>query len=1233
MRMLVRNVKNTGWDTVESKTVYIRDPDNKRWIRLYPYNYYVRNSANTEWVLVDDVFNPAIDDPCAGVVSGSIVPAGCNAKPNNTTSGSGTGNGSGGPAWDEVSGYPPGYDLPDASLGGFGLVLNENVWPLGKQLKRPGARLFESYDPSGVASQTGLGIYANPNLERSSAFGRGAAVTETVYAVGLEYGFVEIVYASYAEEGISLDVYYRGLRVASTCGRVTGRGRVKFPFEAVENDERIMIRVRGAESTLWALQVLPQKLSSYDDYKNLELTWYSTYDTQIAPDLLTIEYLGTPAFPAPCHAAVWPIADRIQDNKYFEYYHYMGEDPGTAYLDYTSWDNADFVEVYHNGKRLATTLDARQGKGYLKFYYDPKDSGCFDLMVRVGSKDFAANSVNSVYYSLYCVDTRGAREYKHPCGAYEVVSAGHPTTEDCFDLGAGFASDVCGVLIDLEAGAFETKFEVFDENDALLDTTVTSGRGTLEFWLPPSATQRRRIYVRATSAIGSNWRYFVRCPIQKPVIQIPDYNAQHRCEEPSDAGGSFDWVRVAHSAHGVTSFEHPWEYGYEYAFLCSEPDDSVFNTNMFDKLLGWTASRRSTLYTKDNASLHMPWANRRVDGWFYVTVQLWLNTNYHVLWFSTDGVNPFGESDASLNTNWAFEVKEGGQFTVLTAADDNSRVTISHYDKASGTVGAEIRTISTSGGARQTKNVLTLAPGWYHVVANCYNKKGSGWSKNPGYIGVNILRAYGVSNIYTAFYPLFEELVQPWDVDDSCGLGDIRIAVSKDAQITLYKDRKTGKKYVWLGRSTFVDPAGSGAQYGPLLHSVYRRRVKLTSNVSPFSHSWEKVQLPKAYNLEQQIAPGYEYWAMVNNEVVFHTRMTHLLKHWSTSAKYAYDRTYCLTEKHCLYSIWASKDGYNVDRIGASTVLAIYEFEAPVTGDYTIQAWGNDDPMYGIYDGPYLTNTAFEYKSGTWDGYTKLWYWYARDDDNRNLSSIHLVAGKKYVARLACRNDNGGSSYVGMRICLPAVQVPAGYGDTELGSLSAHHLIVPDPQSQFALPSSPSGEAFATTGDNGDKSVHVGLTYGRPSSIIALDGSGGVEWPGLVALYRRPLYPSMSDTDLSGWRVEASYSSYDQAVQSQPIDFSFNRDYYIYVVRSGKGHHMPNGSGTPDAFNTLTMTPVRALCTQLMHDIDKTWSLVENIKAYADGIVATIGPDVKPAQEDGVQAIIYVLSRPCNVKF
>jgi hypothetical protein len=1237
--MLFRNAKNTAWDKVESKTAYIRDPDNKRWIRLYPYNYYVRNSANTEWVLVDDVFNPTIDDPCEGVTAG-VIGAACNAKPTDTLAGSGTGNGSGGAAWDEVAGYPSGYDLPDASLGGFGLIQNENTWPLGFQLKRPGARLFESYDPAGVAAQTGLGIYANPNLERSSAFGRGAAVTETVYAVGLEYGFIEIVYASYSEEGISLDVYYRGLRVASTCGRVTGRGRIKFPFESVESDERIMVRVRGSESTMWALQVLPQKATSYDDYKNLELNWYQTYDSTIAPDLLTIEYIGTPAFPAPCHAAVWPIADRIQDNKYFEYYHYMGENVGTVYLDYTSWANADFVEVYHNGRRLATTLDAKQGKGFLKFHYDPKDSGCYDVMVRVGSKDFTVNSVNSVYYSLYCVDTRGAREYRHPCGSYEVVSAGHPTTEDCFDLGTGFASDVCGVLIDLDAGSFDAKFEVFDENDVLLDTTNTNGIGTLEFWLPPSATQRRRIYVRVTSAIGSNWRYFVRCPIQKPVIQIPDYNVQHRCEEPFDGDGSFDWQRVAFAYTGTTLFNYEWDYGYEYAFMCSEPDESVFNTHMFDKVQSWSATKGSTTYNDSNARLYIPWADKKLDGWFYLSDHLEQNSKYHAVWFSADKVNPFDGGDVTMTAYWLFEVKEGGAFTMLTSGDENTTVTLSAYDKSSGSVGAVVKTISTSGGDRKTSNAITLSPGWYHVLTRVYNKGGVGYGGNPGFVGVNITRDADASlrvKMTTPVFPLFEQVTQPWNAEKKCGQSDILIPAGPNAVVTMYKDIANGAKAVR------IDSAG-----GSLMHAIYRRRVRLTQNVSPFSHTWEKVALASDYVLEQPISPGYEYWAMFNNEVVFHSRMTNLLKGWQTAAQgYAYSRTYCLTEPHSLYSIWASKDGYNVDRVGKTYICPMYEFVAPMTGDYVVQAWGNDAPRFGIYEGAYVGDPtwdpsanngiggwpSFPYKTGELQGYTKVWYWYANEDDNYVKSTVHLEAGKKYTVRLLCHNYNGGNSYSAMRISMPGVQPVADDGSAyAFGSLSAHHLIVPDPQSQFSLPASPYGEVFASTGDNGKKSVHVGLSYGRPSSIIAMDGAGGVEWPGLVALYRRPLYPSMSDNDLSGWSVDARYTSYTDAVQQLPLSLQYNRDYYLYVVRDSDGHQMPDDSGVPAQMTSLTLTPLRALCSQYMHQSSKAWSDEDGVMAYADGVYATLGTYFKAAEVSGAHAIIYVLSRPCNVK-
>lgn len=530
-RLLIRNPNNTAWVKIEDTSLYVRDPTNTKWLRMYPESFLIRTSDNNGWAVVDQTFDPAIDDICEDCAI-NYIPQSCNAKPNNASAGSGIGNGSGGPSWDEVTGYPAGYDLPDVALSGFELSYNDTIPPTGRALRRPGLNNVESYDPVGVAAQTGLGIYANPNLERASVFGRGAAITETVYAVGLEQGFIEIAYASYSAKGISIDVYYRGIRIGSTCGRVEGRGRIKFPIDPVENDERIMIRVRGEEDTLWALQVLPQKVTAFDEYKNLVLNWFEAYTADEAPDLLTYEYLGTPAFPAPCHAAVWPIANRLQDNKYFEYYHYVGEQPGWMYLDYTSWMNADFVEVYHNGKRIATTLDAVSNKGFLRFYYDPKTSQCMDLMVRIGSKDFTAgNALSSVYYSLYCPSTRGAREYRHPCASYEILSAGHPTTEDCFDLSGQYPNDMCAVLIQVDAGSFSTKFEVFDVNDELLDSVNAKGRGTLEFWLPPSQAHKRLFYVRVTSAIGCDWKYYVRCAIQKPVIRVADYGIAFLCEE------------------------------------------------------------------------------------------------------------------------------------------------------------------------------------------------------------------------------------------------------------------------------------------------------------------------------------------------------------------------------------------------------------------------------------------------------------------------------------------------------------------------------------------------------------------------------------------------------------------------------------------------------------------------------------------------------------------------------
>jgi hypothetical protein len=181
---------------------------------------------------------------------------------------------------------------------------------------------------------------------------------------------------------------------------------------------------------------------------------------------------------------------------------------------------ADFIEVYHAGKRIATTLDAQTDKGYLYFEYDPLDSEVYDLMVRVGNKDFAAGAATqSVYYSLYCVSSRGAREYMHPCGSYEVNSAGHPTTEDVIDLTDIYINDTCGCLIELDAGSFSTTFEVFAlENDELLDSASITGLKTNLSYL--KRIMHTPDFVKGeynTLFIEKNSRMLLR---QEPILQL-----------------------------------------------------------------------------------------------------------------------------------------------------------------------------------------------------------------------------------------------------------------------------------------------------------------------------------------------------------------------------------------------------------------------------------------------------------------------------------------------------------------------------------------------------------------------------------------------------------------------------------------------------------------------------------------------------------------------------------------
>lgn len=529
-RLRIRNQLNNGWMDLAQSEIYVRDPDNLGWIRLVPGELLVRDQNNSGWILIDNKPEPDIDDPCLSVV----VPGSCNGGLYDKALGSGSGNGSGGPRFDIVDGYPAGYDMPDSSMTGFGVEVIPQ-WPTNRALRRPGANMVESYDNAPTGAHNGDSTFANPAYPNSTVFGRGAAITEFFYLAGNAPGFVDVSWVCWTDKGVSVDIYYLGERVATSCGKHEGRNRIRFYYDPAlgDGEERVMVRVRGPEACRWWLHMRDPREDAASETADKAYDYYKTYNVTAMPDVLSPHYLGTPIFPAPCHAMVYVLPERLTPRGHFEYHHHIGSLGGYMYLDFKSWDDKDFIEVYHYGRRIATTLDAKTDRGFLRFLFDPSLNGCEDIIVRVVSENFEASAdPTSVYYSLWCPETAGAREQRHPCGVYEVTSAGHPWTEDNFTI-SGYTSDMCGILINCMAGSQKTKFEVFDVNDNLLDSAVVEAglQGTLEYWSPPNSPEERSVCVRATSGIGCNWRIFVNCAIQKPDVEVPHTIVPFTCIE------------------------------------------------------------------------------------------------------------------------------------------------------------------------------------------------------------------------------------------------------------------------------------------------------------------------------------------------------------------------------------------------------------------------------------------------------------------------------------------------------------------------------------------------------------------------------------------------------------------------------------------------------------------------------------------------------------------------------
>lgn len=573
-RFRIRDVNGISWYDMCYDEMYGYNISDRAWQRLIPSKTFVRDANNIDWLEVNCDFDPEFDDPCQALGDDD-----CNGEPNDPFAGSGNGKGSNGPVFDPVLGYPNGYDMPDCFLGGFAvstLPISQGSaqQATGFMVQRPGLLIQETYDPIGLTpDDEHRGDWNSPNIIGASTWSRGSAVTETIYELTDQDGFYELLYAAY--DSVSIDVYHHGVRVATTCGQVPEKSRGVLTFGVklglVSDDRRIFIRVRGSNHCEWAYQVVGTKDTndhyefdphSSSDYAEIGQNLYEE------PDFVKEEYLGTPVFPAPCRATVgntnldksypFRLSDRVASKNFFEYYHYASDTSGLMVLDYSSWNNADKIEVYHKGIRIASNYDFKNTDGSITFEWHAEETDIHELVVRVYTETLdIAEQLSSWYYSLYCVDIDpsgdpwhvpvGPRQFPWDCDAGDdgtptqnpttrnvIYSQGHPVMEDHINIDNGVPKGAFRIQFNSgEASESESLVTVFNQDGSVIkcydpltgnfeNTIAVLGQNVnldyFNFDQDDESNVYKKIYVRIESALGDNWTYTVGCPV--PLIDI-----------------------------------------------------------------------------------------------------------------------------------------------------------------------------------------------------------------------------------------------------------------------------------------------------------------------------------------------------------------------------------------------------------------------------------------------------------------------------------------------------------------------------------------------------------------------------------------------------------------------------------------------------------------------------------------------------------------------------------------
>lgn len=509
-KLRVRDFINGGWVDIRDYEWFVRTQDNGSWVQIYAGNILMRNHVNNDWIYIDsnredDEFACPADD----------APTNCNGGQfNDPRSGSGNGIGSGGPEYRPDVGYPPGYDLPDAS-GGFFELQKQRMGVTGVCIRRPGLNVCESYDGRSNIGQSGAGTWIRPADVGAASWSIGARVTEIIYKLPATIGTVQIPFVTYTQdEGVSLDVYYAGERVATTCGPVKGANVLCFNFEPVRisvgaaqyTEQNIMIRVRAlAESVKWCLQVLPQQTApSCNPYHQ--------------------RYYGKVTWPYVCNATV--VADMALSSiqRAVDSFHFMGPDEGVVYLDYITYSQAERIDVLYHGKPLATTEYPAVGPGTLRFVYDPAvEPGIQDICVRVISPP---TGITNWRYTIYCPGDKGSRELEWACGAL-YKSSGHPEVEVIVHLGANPPADQY-MKIQWDMRELPDYLEIVTQQGRKLFRTDggQQGPGEARFAYNP-ATDGNRLMVRVQGPLRTDWEFILHCPgafppppVDPPVVEL-----------------------------------------------------------------------------------------------------------------------------------------------------------------------------------------------------------------------------------------------------------------------------------------------------------------------------------------------------------------------------------------------------------------------------------------------------------------------------------------------------------------------------------------------------------------------------------------------------------------------------------------------------------------------------------------------------------------------------------------